>query len=263
MAQSVAAYVPVGEGAQHLNNIMCRSAERLRDHRFNGKGQAEGTRASTSVWFGVQGKKPSLPTLRAGFGVDGSGISTGDLVSGLGRLGGLRVITVSGATGFLDTDYRPKARYGLASLKSTNFFLVYMEAPEEAAHIKGPDLKVQAIERIDELITHHMLRESPTFGDFSLPLMPDHAIRSGLKTHSNESVPFAMVLSRQLSNTNGSRSREIKRRYPEHDAAQTPCTSWRRLSVDQVTVRRGPAGRVISRGYRYGAQSGTGSRACY
>ena len=43
----------------------------------------------------------------------GSVISAVDLVNGLGRLAGLEVITVPGATGFLDTDYAAKGRYGL------------------------------------------------------------------------------------------------------------------------------------------------------
>ncbi len=64
----------------------------------------------------------------------------------------LEVITVPGATGFLDTDYAAKARYGLESLKRRDFLLLHIEAPDEAGHMGRADYKVEAIERIDELI---------------------------------------------------------------------------------------------------------------
>ena len=63
-----------------------------------------------------------------------------------------------GATGFLDTDYAAKARYGLKSLERHDFLLLHIEAPDEAGHMGRADLKDEAIERIDELIIGPMLR---------------------------------------------------------------------------------------------------------
>ena len=65
--------------------------------------------------------------------MQGSVISAVDLVNGLGRLAGLEVITVPGATGFLDTDYAAKGRYGLQALKRRDFLLLHIEAPDEAS----------------------------------------------------------------------------------------------------------------------------------
>jgi len=217
----VASYLPVGEGAEQLNAIMYRSAEILRQHPVNRKRQAEAKTTATSVWFWGQGKKPAVPTLRARFGVEGSVISAVDLVNGLGRLAALNVVTVPGATGFLDTDYGAKARYGLDSLKARDFLLLHIEAPDEAGHMGRPDLKVEALERIDALIVGPMLCELPALGDFRLLLMPDHATPSKLKTHSNEPVPFAIVESSKLYEVDETPPGERARRYTEVEAGRT------------------------------------------
>jgi 2,3-bisphosphoglycerate-independent phosphoglycerate mutase len=224
----VEAYLPAGDGAERLNAIMRRSLEVLGDHPVNHKRQAEGKTPATSVWFWGQGKRPAVPTLKERFGVDGSVISAVDLVNGLGRLAALNVITVPGATGFLDTDYGAKARYGLESLKTRDFLLLHVEAPDEAGHMGRPDLKVEALERIDELILGPMLRELPALGDFTLLLMPDHSTPSKLKTHSNEAVPFAILKSDELGPWIERSGKEMTRRYTEAEATKT-----------QVVVRAG------------------------
>jgi len=217
-------HLPVGEGADRLRSLMQRAEEILREHQVNRQRQAAGKTAATSVWFWGQGKRPAVPTLKARFDVGGAVISAVDLVNGLGRLAGLEVITVPGATGFLDTDYGAKAHYGLESLKRHDFLLLHIEAPDEAGHMGRPDLKVEALERIDELIVGPMLRELPALGDFTLLLMPDHATPSKLKTHSNEPVPFAILKKKELPPpmTIGSSGGKLGslRRYTEAEAAR-------------------------------------------
>jgi 2,3-bisphosphoglycerate-independent phosphoglycerate mutase len=218
----IESYLPSGDGAERLSHLMLRTAEILRDHPVNRERQAEGKTTATSVWFWGQGKRPAIPTLKERFGVDGSVISAVDLVNGLGRLAALNVITVPGATGFLDTDYAAKARYGLESLKSHDFLLLHIEAPDEAGHMGRPDLKVEALERIDQLILGPMLRELPDLDDFTLLLMPDHSTPSTLKTHSNEPVPFAIVKANELGGSVAQASVGVTtRRYTEAEAART------------------------------------------
>jgi len=219
--KAVESYLPAGEGAERLNSLMRRSAQILQDHPVNRRRRAEGKTASTSVWFWGQGTRPAIPSLKARFGVDGAVISAVDLVRGLGRLAQLEVITVPGATGFLDTDYGAKARYGLESLKQRDFLLLHVEAPDEAGHMGRPDLKVEALERIDEMIVGPLLQNLPQLDDFTLLLMPDHATPSKLKTHSNEPVPFAIVKSHELGRIRETSGRQELRRYTEAEAAQT------------------------------------------
>ena len=189
-----------GDGIEFFNGVsyrhlMMRSAEILREHPVNKARRANGKTETTSAWFWGQGTRPAVPTLKDRFGVEGSVISAVDLVNGLGRLAGLQLIKVPGATGFLDTDYAAKARYGLEALKSRDFLLLHIEAPDEAGHMGRADLKTEAIERIDELIIGPLVSELEARGDFTILLMPDHATPSQLKTHSPEPVPFALLTS--------------------------------------------------------------------
>jgi 2,3-bisphosphoglycerate-independent phosphoglycerate mutase len=212
--KSVEPYLPHGDGADRLLELMEQAAEILREHPVNRARRAAGKAAATAVWFWGQGRRPALPALASRFGVNGAVISAVDLVNGLGRLAGLQRVKVPGATGFLDTDYGAKARYGLESLKRHDFLLLHIEAPDEAGHMRRADLKREAIEKIDELIVGPMLRELPAFGEFRVLLMPDHATPCKIGTHSNEPVPFAIL-------TDANPQGAVARRYTEADAACT------------------------------------------
>jgi 2,3-bisphosphoglycerate-independent phosphoglycerate mutase len=210
----VAEHLPKGAGAERLRDLMARAAAILALHPVNEARKAAGKPPATSVWFWGQGKRPAVPTLRQRFGAAGAVISAVDLVNGLGRLAGLEVIKVPGATGFLDTDYAAKGRYGLQALRERDFLLVHIEAPDEAAHMGRADFKVEAIERIDELVIGTLLEGLPKIGPYRLLLMPDHATPCKLKTHSNEPVPFAIVSDEALGHPP-----PTSRRYTEEDAA--------------------------------------------
>lgn len=78
------------------------------------------------------------------------------------------------------------------------------------------DLKVEAIEKVDQLVLGPMLEGLKRLGEFRLLLMPDHPTPCKIKTHSNEPVPFAIVDNRAIE-----RAGSAARRYTEADAAKT------------------------------------------
>jgi 2,3-bisphosphoglycerate-independent phosphoglycerate mutase len=214
--KEIEAHLPKGEGAQRLNDLMRRAAAVLAEHPVNRLRRKRNLAQANSVWFWGQGTHPAVPTLKARFGLEGSVISAVDLVNGIGRLAGLEVIKVPGATGFLDTDYAAKGRYGLDSLRRHDFLLLHIEAPDEAGHMGRADLKTEAIERIDELIIGPMVQGLTRLGDFAILLMPDHATPSQLKTHSPEPVPFALMTAADFA-----RSDRPQRPYTEAEGAKT------------------------------------------
>lgn len=214
----IESYLPAGEGADRLRSLTDRAARILAEHPVNAARRAAGKPEATSVWFWGAGRRPAVPTLEDRFGVKGSVISAVDLVNGLGRLAGLDVVTVPGATGFLDTDYAAKGRYGLDSLSRNDFLLIHIEAPDEAGHMGRADLKTEAIERIDELIIGPMLKGLTAMDDFAVLLMPDHATPCKIKTHSNDPVPFAIFTSASQAQS------KAPRRYTEDDSRRTGVT---------------------------------------
>ncbi len=84
--------------------------------------------------------------------------------------------TCPGATGYLDTDYAAKGRYGVEALKDHDLVCVHVEAPDEASHEGRADAKVEALERIDRDIVGPLAQAlealRATIGSWSRPTTP-------------------------------------------------------------------------------------------
>lgn len=191
-SQPIEEHLPQGEGSSWLRGLMEVSARLLGDHPVNQERVAAGEAPANMVWLWGQGTAPHMPTLRERFGLEGSVISAVDLVKGLGRYAGLKVVEVPGTTGFLDTDFGAKATYAINELKTQDFVYVHVEAPDEASHMGDTDAKVRAIEKIDSELLGPLLEGLERIGDFRLLVLPDHATPLEIKTHTDEPVPFAL-----------------------------------------------------------------------
>jgi 2,3-bisphosphoglycerate-independent phosphoglycerate mutase len=188
--QKIASHMPVGDGAERLNDLMRRSREVLATHSVNNKRAEKGERRATSVWLWGQGRAPALPTLKQRFGIDGAVISAVDIINGLGVYAGLERIKVPGATGFFDTNYKGKGEYGVAALERKDFIFIHVEAPDEAGHMGAADKKIEAIENFDAKVVGTVVEKMNGRRDWRLLLLPDHPTPIALKTHVAEPVPF-------------------------------------------------------------------------
>jgi 2,3-bisphosphoglycerate-independent phosphoglycerate mutase len=213
--QAVAGRLPQGTGADVLCALMENARRTLHDHPVNAERRARGEREATSIWLWGQGRRPQVPTLRERFGLEGSVIAAVDLINGLGVLAGLERIRVPGATGFLDTDYRAKAEYGLGALASRDFLFLHVEAPDEAGHMGDPAAKVKAIEEIDAKVIGTLLEGLAPLGEWRILVTPDHPTPCAIKTHSDDPVPFTVYTSADAAKTKGP-----SRRYTEGDARE-------------------------------------------
>ena len=189
-------YLPRGEGDDIINELMEASFEILTNHPAN-KGRLEaGKRAANSIWLWGQGKRPSMPTFREKYGLEGAVISAVDLTKGLGVYAGFEVITVPGATGWIDTNYVGKAEHALFALKSKDIVYLHVEAPDEAGHTGDVKNKIKAIEDFDELIVGNVMHGMKQFDEYRILALPDHPTPLELRTHSAEPVPFVLYDSR-------------------------------------------------------------------
>jgi 2,3-bisphosphoglycerate-independent phosphoglycerate mutase len=189
--QPVADHLPKGPGAELLIELMELSKPILAQHPVNARRIAEGKKPATQAWLWGQGKAPIVKPFAATYGKRGAIISAVDLVRGVGQLLGWKRIDVPGATGYLDTDYAAKGRYGIEALNEFDLVCVHIEAPDEASHEGKADEKVKALERIDEHIVGPLLEALPKHGDWRILVEPDHRTTIRTRAHAYGAVAFA------------------------------------------------------------------------
>lgn len=189
--QLVEKYLPAGPGGDILRELMEASKPILAAHPVNQRRIAEGKKPATQVWLWGQGKAPVVEPFQQVYGRRGAIISAVDLVRGVGQLIGWGRIDVPGATGYLDTDYAAKGRYGVAALADYDLVCVHVEAPDEASHEGKADEKVKALERIDEHIVGPLLAALPQYGDWRILVEPDHRTTLKTRAHAYGAVAFA------------------------------------------------------------------------
>ena len=97
--EPVAPALPNGPGAERLRAMMDRAGDVLRAHPLCAARRARGEGAPNAIWPWGEGGRRTLPAMRDRFGVEGAVIAAADLVRGLGKLAGLRVVDVPGGDG--------------------------------------------------------------------------------------------------------------------------------------------------------------------
>ena len=183
------------ETADLINDLILRSQELLAKHPLNIERAKNGQRQANSIWPWSGGYCPSMETIASLFPQVKSGavISAVDLIKGIGHYAGLRIIEVEGATGLADTNYEGKAAAAIEALKKDDFVFVHVEATDEAGHDGDLDLKLRAINYLDQRLIRPIY-EAAAKGEFGEPVciavLPDHPTPVELRIHVNEPVPF-------------------------------------------------------------------------
>lgn len=189
---SISKNLPQGEGADILIKLTQDSRKLLENHEINLVRIDLKENPANMIWLWGQGKKPSMPKFFEKYGLQGSVISAVDLIKGLGKILGLNVINVPGATGYYDTDYEGKAQAALKSLEDKDFVFLHVEAPDEAGHNGDLREKITAIERFDQLVVGTVLGAFKRKRNFRILVLPDHATPISVKTHTSDIVCFGI-----------------------------------------------------------------------
>jgi 2,3-bisphosphoglycerate-independent phosphoglycerate mutase len=187
VGQGITPYLPKGSDAGLLLQCMEKSRSVFDTHPVNLTRVAAGKRPATQIWPWSGGRKPAFPLFEKKYGKKGGVISAVDLLNGIARCAGMEVITVPGATGYLDTDYEAKGRYALEAIRRLDFVYLHIEAPDEAGHLGSIEEKVKAIEKVDEVVG--MILDG---FDGVLAVLPDHPTPIRAKTHTRDPVPFVV-----------------------------------------------------------------------
>jgi 2,3-bisphosphoglycerate-independent phosphoglycerate mutase len=180
MGKEIDSYMPVGKGADRLASIMQKALSVFESGDF---ARANG------IWLWGEGRKPAMPLFKDLYGLDGSVVAAVDLIRGIGRFGGMNVITVPGATGFIDTNFEGKAQYAVEAFENCDYVFLHVEAADEAGHMGSIEEKIKAVENIDSRMCPIILDGMKRYGDFRILVSPDHPTPVKLRTHVAEPVP--------------------------------------------------------------------------
>lgn len=198
-------YLPKGDGADVILDMMKRSEKILKNHPVNKKRVAEGKNPATSIWIWGEGTKPQLDNFEGKFGIKGSVISAVDLIKGIAKCAGMNSIDVENATGNCETNWDGKAKAALDTLlDGYDFVYVHMEAPDEMGHQGLPEKKKLAVELIDSKVIDYIRKGLEERGiDYRMLIMPDHPTPIKLKTHVSDPVPYVIYDSRNTDGGSG------------------------------------------------------------
>lgn len=173
---------------------MCKKSFEILNHLpFNEERRRQGKHVANCLWFWGAGTKPSLDPFEEKYGKKGAMISAVDLLKGIGKGTGMKVIEVPGANALLNTNYEGKANAALDVCLKDGYDLAYVhvEAPDEMGHQGSFERKIQAIENLDQRVIRIIVEGMRKAGEpFRLLVTPDHPTPVSVRTHTSDPVPF-------------------------------------------------------------------------
>jgi 2,3-bisphosphoglycerate-independent phosphoglycerate mutase len=190
MGWKISEHWPKGPQAEQLITLMEKSRPILMSHEVNQVRIDLKENPGNMIWLWGQGTKVKIPTFKERWNLTGCVISAVDLVKGAGRLAGLEVLQVPGATGYYDTNYQGKAEAALKNLRHHDFAFVHVEAADEAGHNGDLRQKIAAIENFDRLVVGTILKPFQSKSNVRILVIPDHLTPVLKRTHVADPVPF-------------------------------------------------------------------------
>ena len=201
-----------------LRDMMIRSYDILVNHPINVERKKKGLNPANSLWFWGAGTKPALTSFQGKVGKSGAMISAVDLLKGIAVGADMKVISVEGANGGLNTNYEGKADAAVDALINHNieFVYVHVEAPDEMGHQGSVERKIKAIENLDSRIIKRVYEGVTAAGeDIRMLIMPDHPTPIKIRTHTDEPIPY------MLFDSTKTLGEEPHRTYCEKNAKET------------------------------------------
>ncbi len=169
--------------ARILNEFVKKAHEVLKDLPFNQNRIAKGLPPANGIMPRGAGVTPSLASFRSKWGMRGACVAGTGLIKGIGRLTGMTVPDVPGATGYVDTDYLSKAKVANALLQeSHDFVLVHIEGIDEVSHDRDIKAKIRAIEDCSEILIRYLVERVSK--DVIICVLSDHTSSSFLGDHT-------------------------------------------------------------------------------
>ena len=191
VGQEVGAFLPSGDGADIINELMEAARIILRAHPVNRERESAGFNPANGLWIWGPGQSVELPSLKERIGVTGATISKADLHLGISRCAGMSCVNVENREGSTN---KGLAGYGTEALKLCRQVpLVYVHVQEPADPVDSYwKEKVKRIELFDQEVIAPVLKGLTDLGDFRL-LVVCNPWAGGLDGTVNVQTPYVLL----------------------------------------------------------------------
>ena len=130
---------------------------------------------------------PHVQPFSEKYGLNAACIAETGLIKGIGKMTGMDIINVEGATGGVDTNLHNITNSILESIKTYDFLLINIDGADEAGHDGNLTEKVEFIEKVDEVI-----KNISQIQDIYFILTADHSTPISVMDHTGDPVPLVI-----------------------------------------------------------------------
>jgi len=173
--------------AEILNKYISITHEILDKCEENKKRKEQGELPANMLLTRGAGQYRKIPSFEEKYGMKAACIAGAGLYKGIGRILGMDVIEVDGATGFPDTNVFAKFNRAIQLLKDYDFVFVHVKATDIFGEDGDCVGKKEFIEKVD--------KAAKILLDLScmIVITGDHSTPCKLKDHSGDPVPLLLV----------------------------------------------------------------------
>ena len=172
--------------ARILNKVVEESYELLKDHPLNQERIAIDENPANIILPRGAGAVPHVQPFEEKYGLKAACIAETGLIKGIGKITGMDIIDIEGATGGVDTNLDNIAKGILdTASKDYDFLLINIDGADEAGHDGNAREKLEFIEKADQVVG-----ELRSLEDFYLILTADHSTPISIMDHTGDPVPL-------------------------------------------------------------------------
>ena len=215
VGRSIPEFLPTGDGAEMLKQVMDASLIILQDHPVNEERRGAGKKPANCLWLWGQGRAVAMPKLTDRFQITGTVVSTSGLHRGIGICAGLEPSSddVEQHAGLPDGQGLVKAT--LRELEKKDFAYVHAGWLEHGTSGTDAKMLVEAAEDFDRSIVGPLTEGLARTGPFRLLVACDPLPSSDQDLKADVMAPYAIFQGPQ-----GKPGAE-SRRFTEADAEAT------------------------------------------
>lgn len=177
--------------AEILNELMQKFHEVLKTHQINEERIKRKLPPANAILLRGAGVLPKVEPVQKIYGINATCISATSLIRGVCKAVGIKVLSVKGATGTLETDLTAKAKAAVEALETNDFVILHVKATDIASHDGSAKQKIKLIEKIDDMMKY--LLSHVDLGTTYVAVTADHTTSVITGNHEGDPVPVVIA----------------------------------------------------------------------